>query len=162
MKQTFLIILLTFSIATVFASCNKRDIASDNSSTENNGNIANNDENMESKIRIIIGSNTFIVTLSNSATATAFKALLPMTINMTELNGNEKFYDLSTKLPTDTSNPGTIQTGDLMMYGANTLVLFYKSFPTAYSYTRLGRIDDITGLSAALGNGNVRITFELQ
>ena len=85
---------------------------------------------------------------------------MPITISMKELNGNEKYYELSNDLPYDASNPGTIQTGDLMLYGSNTLVLFYKTFSTSYSYTRLGRIDNPSGLAAALGSGNVTVTFE--
>jgi len=49
-----------------------------------------------------------------------------------------------------------------MLYGSATLVLFYKTSSTPYSYTKLGRIDDVTGLVATLGTGNVIISFELE
>ena len=117
-------------------------------------------ENM--KLKIIIGSSAFTGTFYNNATANTFKSRLPMTINMSELNGNEKYFDLRTSLPTNASNPAGIQAGDLMLYGSNTLVLFYKSFATSYSYTAIGRFDDVSGLTAALGSGNVEITFALQ
>ncbi|WP_240163895.1 cyclophilin-like fold protein [Spirosoma taeanense] len=113
-------------------------------------------------MRIRVGSSTFTATLYDNATATAFKARLPMTVRMTELNGNEKYVDLSGNLPVNVSNPGTIQNGDLMLYGANTLVLFYKAFSTSYRYTKLGRINDTTGLAATLGSGSVTVTFELE
>ena len=113
-------------------------------------------------MRIKIGSSIFIATLSDNATAAAFKAMLPMIINMSELNENEKYFRLSANLPTNASNPGTIQSGDLMLYGSNTFVLFYKTFSTSYSYTRLGRINDTTGLAAAVGSGSVTVTCELE
>ena len=119
------------------------------------------DANTNKKMKITIGNHVFIVTINESATAMAFKAKLPLTINMTDLNRNEKFFDLAFNLPTNASNPGIIQNGDLMMYGANTLVLFYKTFPTSYSYTKLGSIDNPSGLDVALGAGNVTVTFEL-
>jgi hypothetical protein len=125
----------------------------------NSNNIANTDT---MKLKITIGTNIFTATFYNNATATGFKAKLPMTINMTELNGNEKYFDLSDNLPTNASNPGTIQTGDLMLYGSNTLVLFYKTFSTSYNYTQLGRIDNPSGLAAALGSGSVTVTLELE
>jgi len=120
-----------------------------------------NSNRATTQMRIKIGSSTFIATLDENPTATAFKAMLPLTVDMQELNGNEKLYRLPDKLPTKTSNPGTIKNGDLMIYGANTLVLFYKSFTTSYSYTRLGRINDPAGLAAAVGSGSVVVTFEL-
>jgi hypothetical protein len=111
---------------------------------------------------IRIGSKTFTATLAENPTATAFKALLPLTLDMADLNDNEKVVPLSAKLPTDDSNPKQIQAGDLMIWSSRSVVLFYKSFPTSYSYTRLGRINDAAELSAAVGARNVTVTFELQ
>jgi hypothetical protein len=115
---------------------------------------------MSTKLRLRVGSETFTATLLDNPTTTAFVARLPLTVSMVELNGNEKYYDLPQGLPTNSVNPGTIQTGDLLLYGSNTLVLFYESFSTSYRYTRLGRVDNPTGLAAALGRGNVSVTFE--
>lgn len=126
----------------------------------NNSNDILNTDSM--KLKITVGSNVFTATLYNNETVTAFKAKLPMSINMTELNGNEKYVGFSGNLPGNASNPGTIQAGDLMLYGSNKLVLFYKTFSTPYSYTRLGLIDNPSGLAAALGSANVTVRFELE
>jgi hypothetical protein len=112
------------------------------------------------QMKLQIGSKTFVATLEDNATAEAFRALLPLTVNMSELNGNEKLFRLPDTVPIKPSNPRTIQSGDLMIYGSNTLVLFYKSFPTSYEYTRLGRIKNTTGLAEAVGSGSVTVTFE--
>lgn len=114
------------------------------------------------KIKIKVNSQTFTATLLDHTSAKAFKEMLPLTINMIELNGNEKYYDLINNLPTNASNPETIKNGDLMLYGSKTLVLFYQSFSTSYNYTKLGTIDDATVLTTALGSGNVAVTFELE
>ena len=66
-------------------------------------------------MKIKIGSNTFNATLFDNATANAFKAMLPLTLNMDELNGNEKKYDFSNTLPTNSPNPKTINSGDHML-----------------------------------------------
>lgn len=154
MKQILMLAFFAVSLASC-ASCSKNT-----SQPENNSN--NNTNATGSKMKIKIGNCTFTATLYDNSTATAFKSLLPLTANMVELNGNEKYVELSSSLPTDAANPGTIQNGDLMLYGSSTLVLFYKTFSTSYSYTRLGRIDDVTGLVAALGAGNISVTFELE
>lgn len=114
------------------------------------------------KIKITVNSKIFTATLLDNNSAKAFKELLPLTIKMNELNSNEKYHDFSMILPTNSSNPGMINNGDLMLYGSKTLVLFYKTFSTSYNYTKLGKIDDITGLATALGSGNVTVTFELE
>ena len=160
MKLTLIIIFSLFFMSASFASCKKETSEPNISNTENiNGNNSTNPTG--SKMKIKIGTSIFTATLNDNATATAFKALLPLTINMRDLNSNEKYFDFSNGLPTNAANPGTIQTGDLMLYGSKTLVLFYKSFSTSYSYTRVGRIDDTAGFTAALGSGNVTVTFEL-
>jgi hypothetical protein len=154
MKQLFMLPFFALSLISC-ASCSKNTTVADN----NSNNIT---KPLGSKMKIKIGSSTFTATLYDNATATAFKSLLPLKVSAVELNGNEKYFDLTQSLPTNASNPGTIQKGDLMLYGASTLVLFYKTFSTSYSYTKLGRIDDVTGLVAALGAGNVNVSFELE
>ena len=114
----------------------------------------------EEKMRIIIGSKLFTATLEDNPTVAKLKGLLPMTLEMMELNGNEKYYHLSTRLPADAISPGTIQNGDIMLYGNNSLMLFYETFKTSYRYTRLGRIDDPSDLATAVGKGDVSVTFE--
>jgi hypothetical protein len=114
------------------------------------------------KLKIIIGANALTATLYKNESAAAFKEKLPMTISMKELNGNEKYFDLPDNLPANASNPATIQAGDLMLYGSNTLVLFYKTFSTSYNYTPLGSIDNPSALGAALGSGNITVKFELE
>ena len=116
---------------------------------------------MSNRATIAVGKKTFTATLEDNATAAALGKLLPLSVTMKELNGNEKLFRVSRALPTDEFQPSSIRTGDLMLYGSGTLVLFYKSFPTSYSYTRIGRVDDPTGLDAALGTGDVAVVFEL-
>ena len=113
------------------------------------------------RMRVIVGGKTFLATIDDSATGEAFMNLLPMTIDMTELNGNEKYYYLSNNLPQNASNPGTIHAGDIMLYGSSCVVLFYKTFNTSYSYTRIAWMDDPTGLAEAVGSGRATVTFEL-
>ena len=114
----------------------------------------------ETSINIIIGSKAFTATLADSETGEAFAALLPLTVTMNELNGNEKYHYLSSSLPTAAYQPGTIHAGDLMLYGNNCVVLFYETFNSSYSYTPIGSIDNPSGLAAALGSGNVSVRFE--
>jgi hypothetical protein len=106
-----------------------------------------------------VGERRFAITLTDSAAARAFVAQLPLTLDMSELNGNEKHAELPKALPADATRPGTIRTGDLMLYGSTTLVVFYTTFQSSYSYTRLGRVEDAAGLAGALGPRGVQVVF---
>lgn len=113
----------------------------------------------ESRLWMTVGERRMAVTLADTEAARAFVARLPMTLDMTDLNHNEKKFDLPNELPANASRPGTIRNGDLMLYGANTVVLFYLTFDSPYSYTRLGRVSDPSGLAQALGQGRARVRF---
>lgn len=112
------------------------------------------------QMKVTIGAKTFLVTLEDNETAKAFKAMLPLTVKMADLHGNEKFHRFPKNLPTKDANPGTIRTGDLMIWSSNTLVLFYEDFRTSYSYTRLGRVSNPSQLAETVGSGDVTMTFE--
>ncbi len=113
----------------------------------------------KSRMWVTVGERRFAITLNDNAAARAFAAQLPLTLDMSELNGNEKHGDLPEPLPANASRPGTIRNGDLMLYGADTLVVFYRTFQSSYSYTHLGRVDDPSDLPQTLGPRDVRVLF---
>lgn len=117
-------------------------------------------EENDLNITITVNGRAFSATLYDNETARAFKERLPLTLDMSELNGNEKYCYLPDSLPRNSSRPSAINAGDIMLYGGDCLVIFYESFSTSYSYTPIGKIDDPDGLSAALGSGSVRVAFD--
>ena len=155
MKSFATLITFLFMIFCCTASCSKNDKAT----SAKNKDVENTNPST-SKVKITVGTDVFTATLYDNPSAIAFRARLPFTINMTELNGNEKYYDFADPLPTSALVGGNIKVGDLTLYGNNTLVLFYKNFSTSYTYTKLGYVDNPTGLATALGNGNALVKFE--
>lgn len=152
-----MVVLISFSWS--IAGCSKNEDVEPNDTNQLTDNTVNP---TNGTMKITIGTSVFTATFYDNATATAFKSMLPITINMSELNGNEKYFYFSNTLPTNASPGGTIQNGDLMLYGNNCLVLFYESFNTSYSYSRIGKITNTTGLTNAVGNGNVEVKFEME
>lgn len=106
-------------------------------------------------MNVIINNKEYQVNLESNETVDALIKLLPLELNMKELNGNEKYYYLAETLPSNPKNPGRIEKGDIMLYGNDCLVVFYKSFNTNYTYTKVGHVDNLPDL----GKGNVKIKF---
>ena len=119
-----------------------------NVETENNIEEGKNENIMNTNIKVVINNIELEVDLEDNATTKEFINLLPQQFNMTELNGNEKYVYLDSTLPTNPYNPKHIETGDVMLFGNNCLVVFYKSFDTSYSYTKIGHIDGLPDLSS--------------
>ncbi len=110
---------------------------------------------------VTVGDEIFTATFSDNLGAQALKELLaegPVTIQMSDYAGFEKVGSLNQSLPASNTQM-TTQPGDIVLYQENQIVIFYGS--NSWSYTRLGKIDDITGWEEALGSGDVSVTFSL-
>lgn len=112
-----------------------------------------------SNITIRVNDREYKVRIADNEAAQEFASSTPFELPMIELNGNEKYYQGSDKLKMEAYNPGHIEAGDLMLYGDDCIVLFYKSFDTNYEYTRLGWVEDAEDLEEVLGHDNVTVIF---
>ena len=133
-------ILCIFIIIFVLSSCNYH-----------------NDDFQEvvNSVKAVIDGKEYVINLEDNDTVKSFLNLLPKEFKMMELNGNEKYVYLDSKLPTNSYNPSLIKAGDVMLFGDNCLVIFYKSFNTSYSYTKIGHIDNFPDL----GNSNLIVSI---
>ena len=117
------------------------------------------EEQKMDEIYLDVNGRTFAIILEDTEAAEALFNMLPMSLDMEELNGNEKYCYIEESLPTSIIRPGTINTGDVMLYGDSCLVVFYETFRTSYSYTPIGHIADPSGLAEALGDSDVTVSF---
>lgn len=138
----------------------KDDSNNTNQDMEINTNEKVDGDDLSMKINLTINGNNFTATLEDNETTRELLNRLPLELNMSELNGNEKYYYFDDSLPTNSYRPSSINKGDIMLYGSDCLVIFYESFNTTYSYTRIGRIDNADNLDEVVGSGsfNVRIS----
>lgn len=172
MKKIFIIFCTSIFIAGCQSQLsNEQELQIDQSSQTQTGDVEkSNDQDQEDiienegdinmkQLSITIDSQEFSITLEENETVEALIKQLPMTITMNELHGNEKYYYLDQKLPSQPQNINRIEAGDFMLFGSDCIVLFYESFTTSYSYTRLGRIDNVEAFIDELGSGSVEITL---
>ena len=120
-------------------------------------------------IKIIIGEDQYYIKLNgkefefefkDTEVANQIKSKLPFTVKMTNLNGNEVYYQFSGEsFTTNHKSVGTINMGDIYLYQSNFLVLFYKTFTTSYSYTEIGKLKDATGLDTIIGSSDIEVEW---
>ena len=157
MKKKLLIFICCILLI-IGCSSNNNNYNSNNSRLNTNieqNNTRKSDIKM-SNIKVIINDKTYTLKLENNKTVNEFIELLPNKFIMNELNGNEKYVYIDKSLTTNSYNPKHIEKGDVMLFGDNCLVIFYKSFDTSYSYTKIGHIDNLETLES----GNITANFE--
>lgn len=116
---------------------------------------------MINKMKVQIGEYTFTATLEeNEAVNELIKMMKegPIVLELDDYSGFEKVGSLGKSL-TRRDKQTTTESGDIVLYSGNNIVIFYGS--NSWSYTRLGKIDDLTHWEKALGKGSVTATFSL-
>ena len=140
---------------------NKNDYPKDNETIENSEMILKleSENNMSRDVNVVININnkSYKVNLEKNNTVDEFIKMLPKEFNMKELNGNEKYVNIDKNLPTETYYPKHIEAGDIMLFGDNCVVVFYKSFDTTFGYTKIGHVDNIEDL----GKEDIVIKFDV-
>lgn len=135
------------------------ELASDDNNKIENEEVAGGQ--VEMKMNVQIGDYNFTATLENNA---AVKELLdmmkegPVTIQMDDYSGFEKVGPLGRSLTTSNSQTTTSE-GDIVLYNGNNIVMFYGS--NSWSYTRIGKIDDLSDWKKALGSGSITAVFTI-
>lgn len=113
---------------------------------------------MTVKISVIGTDAQFTVKLYDNKTAEELYSKLPLKLEMNDMP-HEKYCYLDFSLPKDEEKPRNIVAGDIMLWGDNCIVLFYESFESSYSYTRLGRITNAEGIENVM-KGGITLVFE--
>ncbi len=119
------------------------------------------EENVMKQITLSFNDHAYTATLADNSSAEAFAQLLesgPLTVSAHDYGNFEKVGDLGTELPRNDEQI-TTSPGDIILYQGDQITVYYAQ--NSWSFTRLGRIDDPSGLREALGDGDVDITFQL-
>ena len=124
--------------------------------------ISEEEEETGMKMNVEVNGTVFTAVLENNGAADALVEMMkdqPVTIQMRDYAGFEKVGPLGQNLPASDSRT-TTQAGDIVLYQGNQIVIFYGS--NTWSYTRLGKIEDLSGWEEALGRGDAAVTFSLE
>ncbi len=124
--------------------------------------LSQNEEGPDvNKLTLTFNGYTYTATLAENSSAQALKDLLkdgPLTIQMSDYGSFEKVGPLGADLPRNDEQI-TTSAGDIILYQGNQITIYYAQ--NSWNFTRLGRIDDPSGLRDALGSGDVSVTLTL-
>lgn len=118
----------------------------------------------QNQFYITAGERVFTAAFSDNSSAEAFKNLLaeePLTVDMHDYGRFEKVGEIGDTLPRNDEQI-TTEPGDVILYLGTSITIYYDT--NSWNFTRLGKIQDATkeNLLAALGDGNVTVTFSLE
>ncbi len=155
-------IVVSVVTTTILINNHKPDTDPNLNSANNSEDSINSEPKTETtkmdKMFVTISDKKYEIKLENNSTVSALMQELPLEVSMSDLNNNEKYVDLDSSLPTNTYSPKHIEAGDVMLFGNNCLVVFYESFDTSYSYTKIGHIDNLPNL----GSDSISMTFSAE
>lgn len=157
MKRKIVSAVVVFVLLLSIAGCGFQNKSAPKTDTDSNNKSSETADVKEADktMQININGTDYVIHLEDNAAVRALQGELPTECDMKELNGNEKYVYLNCSLPTASGKPDRINAGDVMLYGDNCLVIFYKSFKTSYSYTKIGYIENLPDL----GKVDIKVKF---
>lgn len=161
-KKVFSLLFLLLSTSVLMAGCGSQESSAPSQEAENKKSEWVEEENGEMKMNVNVNGQDFTATLEQNSAVSALVQMMengPVTLQLSDYAGFEKVGPLGQSLPASNSQT-TTQSGDIVLYQGNQIVMFYGS--NSWSYTRIGRIDDLTGWEEALGSGDVTVTLSVE
>ncbi len=126
---------------------------------ENDNNQNEND--MVTRMKIIVGNHILTATLEDNATAQAFAAKLPITLPMMDLYGREMCYRFPDALPADGARTRGYEVGEIVYYPPmHSFVIMYAQNGERFQMQSIGRVEGNVGIFN--GIGDVYVKFEKQ
>ena len=113
-------------------------------------------------IKLAVNNHVLKVKLEDNSAAKALMNKLKkgdVTIHAEDYGGFEKVGDLGFSLPRSDKYI-TTSAGDIVLYEGDEISLFYNS--NSWSYTKLGKVQNIKDLKKILGTGDVKLVLSLK
>ena len=116
----------------------------------------------ETQIYAHIGQEVLVIEPENNSSAEAFIELLrrgDLTVNMHDYGNFEKVGSIGTSLPRNDKRITTVP-GDVILYQGDQITIYYDT--NTWSFTKLGKVQNVERLKSILGDGNVTVRFSLR